>query len=374
VTVRTKRQPNLRPFERVAAHVREILREGSLAPGDSLPSERELAERLGVSHLTVRKSLLPLVEEGLIERQVGRGTFVADASKRSAQSHGLRDIVLALHENRTTMPVMSYALQGVRKALDPDRFSLEVLGIGDDGCSPAFIDRLRRRRPHGLLYHGYLGADGISALRGLRLPFVSLGVVVGQPGVPHVSLDFDGLIQQAVQEAYRFGHRSLGFVTWGFVGESPPILPDNPAVPSYQAMCRRFNLLDSASRISVLPGVNRPDASLVDTSEIFSSGAPMPTCLIVNDDVMAAAVVRDLESRGLRVPDDVSVIAMIDATPHAHRIPLTACDLATDYASMYESAGSMLLELLDGRSPDPIERLHSCTLHLRASLGSPRVA
>ena len=48
--------------------------------GDCLPSERDLAETYGLSRTTVRLALRELESLGLVERQHGRGTFVADRS------------------------------------------------------------------------------------------------------------------------------------------------------------------------------------------------------------------------------------------------------------------------------------------------------
>lgn len=50
---------------------------GELRVGDRLPSERELAEQLRVSRGTIRQALDALATRGLVERGVGRGTFVA---------------------------------------------------------------------------------------------------------------------------------------------------------------------------------------------------------------------------------------------------------------------------------------------------------
>lgn len=54
------------------------LQSGHWRAGDRLPTERELAERFGVSRTTVRKALLELKQQGLIEQTVGSGTFVAE--------------------------------------------------------------------------------------------------------------------------------------------------------------------------------------------------------------------------------------------------------------------------------------------------------
>ncbi|NKQ53676.1 GntR family transcriptional regulator [Amycolatopsis sp. K13G38] len=62
------------------AQLREILRrsiERELPPGSPIPSERELAERYEVSRLTVRSAIGKLVEEGLLTRARGKGTFTA---------------------------------------------------------------------------------------------------------------------------------------------------------------------------------------------------------------------------------------------------------------------------------------------------------
>lgn len=61
--------------------VKEILRDlvtnGTYQPGDKIPAELQLAEQLGVSKMTVNKAVLALTADGLLIREVGRGTYVA---------------------------------------------------------------------------------------------------------------------------------------------------------------------------------------------------------------------------------------------------------------------------------------------------------
>ncbi|MDO5663053.1 MAG: GntR family transcriptional regulator [Brachybacterium sp.] len=49
---------------------------GDAETGDAVPSERQLAEQSGVSRMTARKAIDELVREGLLAREVGRGTYV----------------------------------------------------------------------------------------------------------------------------------------------------------------------------------------------------------------------------------------------------------------------------------------------------------
>jgi DNA-binding GntR family transcriptional regulator len=64
---------------RVFRAIADEIAAGTLAPGERLPSERELCTLLSVSRATVRRALAELAEEGLVEAHAGRGTFVATA-------------------------------------------------------------------------------------------------------------------------------------------------------------------------------------------------------------------------------------------------------------------------------------------------------
>lgn len=65
-------------YVRIQERIRTAIAEGSLAPGDRLWSEAELAAEFRTTRSTVRHALDRLVFEGLIVRHVGRGSFVAD--------------------------------------------------------------------------------------------------------------------------------------------------------------------------------------------------------------------------------------------------------------------------------------------------------
>ena len=60
--------------------LRGQIEHGELAPGQRLPSERELCDQYGLSRITVRQAMTQLANRGLIHKVVGRGTYVAERS------------------------------------------------------------------------------------------------------------------------------------------------------------------------------------------------------------------------------------------------------------------------------------------------------
>ncbi len=63
--------------QRVYLHLHDQITEGQLSAGETLPGEQRLAEKFGVSRVTVRRALDTLSRNGLIERQAGSGTRVS---------------------------------------------------------------------------------------------------------------------------------------------------------------------------------------------------------------------------------------------------------------------------------------------------------
>jgi GntR family transcriptional regulator len=64
-------------YVRIRESLREMIAAGELERGQKLPSEDELATRYGVSRMTVRQGLSDLIDDGLLYRRRGVGTYVA---------------------------------------------------------------------------------------------------------------------------------------------------------------------------------------------------------------------------------------------------------------------------------------------------------
>ena len=63
-------------YIKLAHRLRQQIEDGEIASGEALPSERDLCKISGASRVTVRKAIELLIEEGLLSRRQGSGTYV----------------------------------------------------------------------------------------------------------------------------------------------------------------------------------------------------------------------------------------------------------------------------------------------------------
>ncbi|WP_061938145.1 GntR family transcriptional regulator [Aureimonas sp. AU22] len=127
-------------YLRLQALIRAAVETGDLKPADALPPERDLAESLGVSRVTVRKALAGLAGEGVVEQRQGSGTFVSGGRRKLQQ--GLSHLTsfsedMATRGRRTTS---DWLLRSLERVTPTEAMQL-ALSPGDLVCR---IHRLRR--------------------------------------------------------------------------------------------------------------------------------------------------------------------------------------------------------------------------------------
>ena len=85
VTARFAGHSNAPLYLRVKKLVQDAVADGRLKAGDAIPSERDAAEKLGISRVTVRKAFTEMVRDGTLVQRRGSGTFVRGSGVRLEQ-------------------------------------------------------------------------------------------------------------------------------------------------------------------------------------------------------------------------------------------------------------------------------------------------
>jgi DNA-binding GntR family transcriptional regulator len=90
-------------YVQLARILAEEIHSSKYKAGDALPTEQQISKTFGVSIITVREARRILVDQGLIVRRSGKGTFVADKPPNGAflAASSIEDLVYAGHEIET---------------------------------------------------------------------------------------------------------------------------------------------------------------------------------------------------------------------------------------------------------------------------------
>lgn len=118
--------------------IRNKISQGYWKLGDRLPSERELSNQFGVSRMTLRQAIMTLVDEGILERKIGSGTYVADVKIKDEMKVSLSFTELMTRANKTpSTELLSFIVTY------PSVSEKEHLQLGDDDEVIVF-ERLRK--------------------------------------------------------------------------------------------------------------------------------------------------------------------------------------------------------------------------------------
>jgi GntR family transcriptional regulator, transcriptional repressor for pyruvate dehydrogenase complex len=190
-------------FEVTVERLAQGIRLGVLVAGDRLPPERELADRFGVSRMTLREAIKALREANLVESRRGRGggTFVVAPTSRKTRSrqkfdqtvaHGLDD---ALALRRVVEPGAA-ALAARRTLSAGDRASLRGYLDAATNCGEA-TRRLADSRLH-LAVAALGGSPSVTALVAdvqLRLDELLRAIPVLAPNIAHSDRQHAAIVQ-----------------------------------------------------------------------------------------------------------------------------------------------------------------------------------
>lgn len=114
-----------RTYEEAIDQIAEAVRSGDIAVGERLPSERQLAQQMGVSRPTLREAIKALADVGVLQTRSGGGTVVRS------------DLVPAqLLAGRTELKITEIAgVLEARRLLEPRVAQLAALRLDDDDVS-----------------------------------------------------------------------------------------------------------------------------------------------------------------------------------------------------------------------------------------------
>jgi GntR family transcriptional regulator of arabinose operon len=331
----------------VASHLRDQIRTGNHRPNDLFMSESQLTEQHGVSRATIRQALDVLVQEGLLFRQQGKGTFIAEITKKvypttlvfsypnvSSLRHPytgrLFDSFQSELDKWAREHQRNISVQCIRQAKSREHGCFSLLHTDDpmqeQTINPKFIQ--------GLCLMTTVPSEEIGEIQKRGIQCVMIG---GDSHYLYHNVFSDPLATKllAFNHLRELGHRDIGLVMTEEFSEEQ----EQKLLGKLVSRGKKMGL-NISEKHNVVCGDYRQDLAFEAVKDLLKSSS-RPSALCCYDDYLAMGALEAAENLGLDVPGDLSIVGTGNYVP---QVNLTT--VQTPLAQMGLVAARMLAGLV----------------------------
>lgn len=346
----------------VRCALNEMIGRGNLKNA-CLPPETELCKQFNVSLGTVRRAILDLVQQGVLTRIPGKGTFIQNSGVSLKKIAFLSSWSIPAEELTAPVSYGSIMLQSLFNAAGTAGYSLVLHKLDDE-----HLDQIcARHDAEGVIIATPRKSQEkiVEKLLNLPIPSVVIGANLNRPDINYVAADNAGIIKKTVRYLAALGHREIALVAG--VPESYDIhdrLETMRELDADNRRCHCYNIL--------LPEDNLPlwTKTIDQTMAAWKTGQKFPSAVITGGFPIAKAIFTNARKYGIKIPGNLSVIGFDDCLLADYfNPPLTT--IGQPLAEIAETAVRFLAHKMEtpGGKAAAIQKLLPAQLVLRASCG-----
>lgn len=282
---------------------------------------KDVAKKAGVTHPTVSRALNrdPRVSESTrvrierIARQLGYRPNLIARSLVTSETRIVACIIPDLN------PHVQPILRGVVDACTRNRYGLMLFSTtywSEEDQSYLWV--VDNWRVDGVLIYNVVhreeAREDARRVGGGACPIVFINKYLTKPKVNAVAVDNAGAVEQAVAHLVEQGHTRVGIMDGGMLSVD--------GVERHEGFVRALARRGLPYREEWSGRANFSDEeAYVEMGRILDGSGERPTAIFCANDLMALGVLRALEARGLRVPDDMAVVGFDDLEAGRHIKP-----------------------------------------------------
>ena len=330
---------------------------------------REVAKRAGVSTATVsrvlsRPDVVSPDTRVRVLKAVERLGYAPNSAAKNLRTLKSRKLLVTVPD--ISNPFFSLILQGIEDAAQKNGYAV-LLGDTqhDEQREERYAQMLKQKEADGLIFLGHrlprVAASVVQEMAPHCAPIVNGCEFSAELGVPSVHIDNATAAAEAMQHLYALGHRVIGVVTGPLLS---PLSRDRlqGALAAARVHGLESDVLVSQGDFSIRSGA--------EAAACLLSRPTPPTGIFCFNDEMAMGVISHTRSRGLRIPDDLSVVGFDDIR-FAECVDPPLTTIAQPMRAIGEGTVALLLQILDGSQDPPRSVTLPHTLRVRASTAAP---
>ncbi|GIN71508.1 arabinose metabolism transcriptional repressor [Bacillus sp. J14TS2] len=328
-----KKELPLPKYQMVKDYVLLQIKKKKIGKDGRIPSESEFSKTLDVSSITVRKAMAELVNEGIIYRVRGKGSFVV--GKESEINNFPSYVTLIIDGNEIYDNSYMQIIKGIQSYLSLKNCKLVIEFIEKNfEQEQKLILKLIQSDNHGLLIYSRNPNAAKVYLKEIRkksIPFVMLDRIPSGYAVNCITSNNHDGAYGAVQYLIEQGHHHIGFIACDF---------------HLSTEVERFNgyrqaILDASL---VLNNESLFFKRVLDYNKLLAQiKKEKLTALFCANDRRALDVIERLEMLGVNIPEQISIMGFDDfESSKFARVPLST--VMQDFAALGYEAAKLLLE------------------------------
>lgn len=317
---------------------------GVFKPKDKFLSEASLGEKFNCSRQTVRRALEELEKQGHITRFQGSGTYIsADRFYARRNASGNLNMTVGLINTYMDNYVFPGIIRGIEGVLSEAGFGVELISTNNQIAGETrALQFMMERNLDGLIVEPTRSAlpcanlDLYRAL-GLRgLPIVFIDSYYPELSSPYVALDDEKAGYEATKYLFSMGHRNISSV-----------FPHSHR----QGHLRYLGYVKAHADFGIpihddlVCWHSRENMHQMLHSQMFLDQLKRSTAVLCYNDATALTVIDFLHQKGIKVPEDLSVVG-IDNSEMARITSLTS--IAHPAERLGEAAAKLLLDMING--------------------------
>jgi DNA-binding LacI/PurR family transcriptional regulator len=346
---------------RVAHVLEDRITRGEYEVGAWLPTERALADEFQVDRSQIRVALQHLEGKSLITRAPGRRPVITDHRRERRSVQPVSKVfsvqtIAAILPQHPVYPAAAAILKGMQQALrhaSEQQPRCRLMIFDTHTSSGDMTTALEHQALTALDEEDIAGAVFWSSVAGPSTVEVVHNLQAqGRPVVyvdrlpdgetgDFVGVDNRFAAREAVEYLIRLGHTRIAHLT-----NQDPVSPVADRGEGYREALRHADIpFDPALLFAVRSGM---DVDVTEAVNYFLEQPEPPTAVFAMNDSLAHVLIQELEARGQRVPDDVSVIGFDDLERFSPR-PALLTTIHQPFQRIGQRAAELLLQRIAGR-------------------------
>jgi DNA-binding LacI/PurR family transcriptional regulator len=331
---------------------------GKYACFSPIPSQQQLLDAYQVSLITVRRAIEKLSAEGYIERQHGRGCYVAPETNWLSNREKILQVgVIVSSIHSSFFPEIIGGMEHFLHSLNAQltiahsqwQAELEKCHIArflEHGCS-------------GLVISPSQDCEAYQQLQRNGIRFVLFNHYFPDSGFPYVVTDDLNGTRMAIADLIAKGHRKIGAVIGG-IGKATAL----DRLAGFKKGFAEANLDFDENWISWQQNFTYQEGA--EGARDLLAKEPGLTAVFCSSEVLATGAAGFLLNQAYRIPEDLSLVAFgdTDITKY-YRVPLTT--VAQPTVQMGETAAKLLVDKIQGKQIKQDQIKLPCNLVIRDS-------